>query len=260
MCTRSTPSSWKRWASPGEQAPMRFPSAPGRSHAPRRELSRATTLVRGMIYRRGGKRVLDCVAAASALVILSPLLVVTALMVRTKLGSPVLFRQRRPGLNGTPFLLLKFRTMTDERDPGGNLLPDTERLTSFGRFLRSTSLDELPELLNVLKGEMSLVGPRPLLMRYDPYFTAAERVRYDVRPGITGLAQVSGRNDVPWNARIGMDVQYVESYSLRLDLWILCLTVWRSITRHGLRVDPGATMIDFDEERRQRFGSPDGNE
>lgn len=237
-----------------------FHSAADRYHARRDGPPKSGYPDPAMIYRRGGKRVLDCLAAASAMAVLSPLLVVIALMVRLKLGSPVLFRQLRPGLYGTPFLLYKFRTMTDDRDPAGELLPDAERLTPFGRFLRSTSLDELPELLNVLKGEMSLVGPRPLLMRYDPYFTEAERVRYGVRPGITGLAQVSGRNDLPWDARIGLDVRYVQTYSLWLDLRILCLTLWRAATRHGLRVDPSAAMMDFDQERRQRLGNSERNE
>jgi len=164
-----------------------------------------------------------------------------------------LFKQKRPGLHGKPFTIYKFRTMTDERDGNGALLPDGERLTRIGRFLRKTSMDELPELFNVLKGDMSIVGPRPLLMRYYPYFTDEEKIRFSVLPGITGLSQVSGRNDLPWDKRIATDLQYVYNYSFNLDIWILLMTVRRVITRHGLRVDPGKTMIDFDEERRQRL-------
>ena len=204
-------------------------------------------------YARYGKRILDLVLTAPALVVFLPALVLVAVLVRIRLGSPVLFCQQRPGLHGQPFTLYKFRTMTNVRDAQGNLLPDGERLTHFGRFLRSTSLDELPELFNVLRGEMSLVGPRPLLMRYYPYFTEEEQVRFLVQPGITGLAQVSGRNDLPWDLRLAVDVRYVQEWSLWLDMWILVLTIWRILTRHGLRVDPGANMLDLDEERRDRL-------
>lgn len=200
------------------------------------------------------KRVLDIVGASLLLVVSSPVMLVIALLVRLKLGSPVLFRQVRPGLQGKPFVLCKFRTMTDERDADGNLLPDEKRLTPFGRFLRSTSLDELPELLNVLKGEMSLVGPRPLLMRYLPYFTDRERRRLETRPGITGLAQISGRNDLTWDERLELDVQYVENSSLALDTKILLLTLVRVLRRDGVRELPRSTMLDLDEERRRRGG------
>lgn len=198
------------------------------------------------------KRAFDLVLTIPALIVLSPLLGLIALAVWALIGSPILFRQQRPGLRARAFTVYKFRTMTDARDAQGNLLPDVERLTPFGRFLRSASLDELPELFNVLKGEMSLVGPRPLLMRYYPYFTGEERVRFLVRPGITGLAQISGRNDLPWDLRIAADVRYVQEWSLWLDVRILLVTVWYSLTRQGLRVDPGASMLDFDEERRSR--------
>ena len=184
--------------------------------------------------------------------VLSPVLGAIGLLVRCKLGSPVLFRQQRPGLHGRPFTIYKFRTMTEGRDVEGNLLPDGDRLTTFGRFLRSTSLDELPELFNVLKGEMSLVGPRPLLTRYLPHFTIEERARFLVLPGITGLAQIRGRNDLSWDLRIACDLEYVRRCSLLLDVRILLVTIWRTLTQHGLRVDPGTTMLDFDEERRMR--------
>ncbi len=203
-------------------------------------------------YSRYGKRALDLALTIPALVLLAPLMLVIALVVRVTLGAPVLFRQVRPGLHGKPFTLYKFRTMTEARDAAGNLLPDSERLTPFGRFLRSTSLDELPELWNVIKGDMSLVGPRPLLMRYMPYFYETEKTRFNVRPGITGLAQISGRNNLSWDLRIATDVQYVQSLSFWLDLKILWLTLWRVITRQGLQVDPGTTMLNLDEERSRR--------
>lgn len=204
------------------------------------------------MYASHLKRLFDLVIALLALFILAPVIGLVALLVHLKLGAPVLFRQQRPGLHGKPFTLYKFRTMTDARDAAGNLLPDSARLTPFGRLLRNTSLDELPELWNVIKGDMSLVGPRPLLMRYMPYFYETEKTRFNVRPGITGLAQISGRNNLSWDLRIATDVQYVQSLSFWLDLKILWLTLWRVITRQGLQVDPGATMLNLDEERSRR--------
>ena len=192
----------------------------------------------------------------TALLVLSPLLVCLALLVRWRLGSPVLFRQLRPGRDGRPFEIFKFRTMTDAHAPSGELLSDAERLTPFGASLRSTSLDEIPELINVLKGDMSLVGPRPLLMRYDPYFRPEERARFSLRPGITGLAQVSGRNDLSWDGRIRADLDYLERLSFRLDLEILLRTMLKVVRRDGLRVDPEATMLNFDEERRRQGIGP----
>lgn len=212
-----------------------------------------------MFYRRYAKRMFDVTIALMVLVFAFPILLLTAALVRLRLGSPILFTQQRPGLHGHHFTLYKFRTMTDQRDANGDLLPDTVRLTSFGKFLRSTSLDELPELINVLKGEMSLVGPRPLLIRYYPYFTERERLRFTVRPGITGLAQISGRNDLSWDLRIATDVRYVEQYSFLLDLKILFSTFRQIFTRHGIQVDPGAVMLNFDEERQLRFAQQDNN-
>lgn len=182
---------------------------------------------------------------------MAPLIGAIGLAVRAALGSPVLFRQRRPGLSGQEFELIKFRTMVEGATPSGAQRPDCERITSLGRFLRASSLDELPELWNVLKGDMSLVGPRPLLTRYTPYFTETERRRFSVRPGITGLAQVEGRNDLHWDLRLAKDVEYVERCGISLDLKILALTLLRVLRRDGLRVDPGASMLDFDEERRR---------
>ena len=188
--------------------------------------------------------------ASVLLVLLLPLIAVVAIVVRFALGSPVLFRQQRPGWFGVPFVMLKFRTMTDALDGNGTLLPDALRLTKFGRFLRRTSLDELPELFNVLKGDMSLVGPRPLLMRYYEHFRGDERLRFSVRPGITGLAQIRGRNDLGWDARIGLDIQYVRQCSFAFDVKLLVLTAWQVIRKEGVQVDPGAMMLDFDEERK----------
>jgi lipopolysaccharide/colanic/teichoic acid biosynthesis glycosyltransferase len=198
------------------------------------------------------KRLLDVVLAAGALVAFAPVLAGVALAVRCRLGRGVLFRQVRPGLHGRPFTIIKFRTMTDERDAAGNLLPDERRLTPFGRFLRSTSLDELPELVNVLRGEMSLVGPRPLLLRYLPAYTERERTRMDVRPGLTGWAQVNGRNNLGWDERLALDVWYVERCSLGLDLKIIALTVWKVLRRADVTAAPGRHVGLLDEERRQR--------
>ena len=191
------------------------------------------------------KRALDLSATVLGLLAMSPLLLVLALMVRTRLGSPVLFRQTRPGLNGKPFLMYKFRTMTDERDQSGELLPDARRLTRFGRFLRSSSLDELPELLNVLKGEMSLVGPRPLLMEYLPLYSPEQARRHEVPPGITGWAQVNGRNAIGWDEKFKLDLWYVEHRSLALDLRILWLTVAKVFQREGISQQGQATMEKF---------------
>lgn len=203
------------------------------------------------MYRTFGKRLLDLIVATTVLILLSPVLVVIALLVRLRLGTPVLFRQQRPGLHGQPFTLLKFRTMTDARDARGNLLPDEQRLTPLGRFLRSASLDELPELFNVLRGEMRLVGPRPWLMRYMPYYTEPERKRFEMLPGITGWAQVNGRNDSSWDERLACDIWYVENWSLTLDLKILWLTLLKAVRRENVQIVPRLTMLDLDEERRQ---------
>src|SRR5207249_7187841 len=179
------------------------------------------------------------------LLLLSPVLAVAALSVRLKLGSPVLFRQQRPGLHGRPFMLLKLRTMTDSRDARGRLLPDAERLTPFGRFLRSTSFDEMPELLNVLKGDMSLVGPRPLLMQYLERYTAEQMRRHEVKPGLTGWAQINGRNAITWDKRFELDLWYVDHLSFPLDVKILALTLWRVLRREAISEEGHATMTEF---------------
>lgn len=192
------------------------------------------------------KRLMDLFVAAFGLVLLSPVLAILALAVRLMLGSPVLFCQTRPGLHGRPFTLLKFRTMTDSRGPNGELLPDSERLTAFGRFLRSTSLDELPELWNVLRGDMSLVGPRPLLMQYLPLYDDYQSRRHEVRPGITGWAQVNGRNGISWDERFAMDVWYVDNLSLALDAKILFLTLMTVLRREGVTQEGEATVKYFE--------------
>lgn len=201
------------------------------------------------MYRINGKRFVDLILVGLALVVLAPLTCIIALLVRMKMGSPILFRQQRPGLHGKPFTIYKFRTMLDVRDEQGILLPDSKRLTAFGKLLRSTSLDELPELWNIIKGDLSLVGPRPLLMRYMPYYTELEQQRFLVRPGLTGLAQVSGRNNLTWDERLLMDVQYVQECSLLLDLRILVETVRKVLIREGIEVDPSSKMLDLDVER-----------
>ncbi len=196
-------------------------------------------------YRRIGKRTFDVITVLPCLILLSPLLILVALVLRARLGSPVLFRQVRPGLKGIPFEILKFRTMTDQRDRQGNLLPDSDRVTSLGSFLRRTSLDELPELLNVLRGDMSLVGPRPLLVEYLTRYSPEQARRHEVRPGITGWAQVNGRNALSWEDRFALDVWYVENCSLLLDLKILARTLV-AVFRAGEVNHPGhATMPKF---------------
>ena len=201
--------------------------------------------VTSTFYSRLAKPVLDRALAGAALVALFPVIVGTALVVRRKLGSPVLFRQVRPGLGGRPFEMVKFRTMTDAWGSDGQPLPDADRLTPFGRFLRGSSLDELPGLWNVLKGDMSLVGPRPLLMRYLDRYTPEQARRHDVRPGITGLAQVSGRNAISWEEKFALDVWYVDHRSLGLDSKILIQTVLKVVRRDGVSAADHVTMPEF---------------
>ena len=191
------------------------------------------------------KRAFDIAASASALVVLSPVLAITAYKVKKELGSPVLFRQTRPGLHGKPFEMIKFRTMKDATDKEGNALPDSERLTEFGKKLRASSLDELPELWNVLKGDMSLVGPRPLLMEYLPLYNAEQAKRHNVRPGVTGYAQVNGRNSLSWEDKFKLDTWYVEHQSLWIDMKILLKTVKKVIIKDGISAEGEATMTKF---------------
>ncbi len=192
------------------------------------------------MYRLIVKRIIDMILSGFALVVLSPVLIVVAVLVKVKLGSPVLFKQSRPGIIDKStgkekiFKIFKFRTMTDERDAEGNLLPDTVRLTKFGRFLRSTSLDELPELINIFLGDMSIVGPRPLAVLYLPYYTNKERHRHDVRPGLTGWAQINGRNSISWENKFKYDLEYVDKLSLFFDIKIILLTVKKVFVREGI--------------------------
>lgn len=201
-------------------------------------------------YEQFVKRPLDCLLATLALIILSPILVIIALLVRIKLGSPVFFNQDRPGKNEEIFQLCKFRSMTDANDKNGQLLPDELRLTNFGRFLRSTSLDELPELLNIIKGDMAIIGPRPLLPEYLPYYTKEEHHRHDVRPGLTGWAQVNGRNNISWEARFSLDLDYVNCISFVVDLKIFFLTFIKLLKREDVVVAGENEIKDLDVERK----------
>ena len=197
------------------------------------------------LYCKLIKRFMDFLIAVLSIIIFSPLLIILAILVRVKLGGPVIFKQERPGLNGKVFKLYKFRTMTDAKDENGNLLDDEYRLTSFGKKLRSTSLDELPELYNILKGDMSIVGPRPLLVKYLPLYSDEQRRRHDVRPGLTGLAQVSGRNAITWTEKFNKDIEYVDKVSFGLDVSIFFKTIYCVLKREGINSDSAATMEDF---------------
>lgn len=197
------------------------------------------------MYARYIKRWLDFILSLFAIIILSPILLIVALLVRIKLGSPVIFKQERPGLHEKIFTLYKFRTMTDGKDKDGNLLPDDQRLTKFGKLLRSTSLDELPELFNILKGDMSIVGPRPLLVKYLPLYNEHQKHRHDARPGFTGWAQCNGRNAISWEEKFDLDVYYVKHVSFRLDLSIIFKTIKIVFLREGISSDTSATMEEF---------------
>ncbi len=201
------------------------------------------------MYKNFIKRALDIIISLCGIIILSPVYLILWILVRVKLGNPALFTQDRPGKNEKVFKLYKFRTMTDERDEKGELLPDEIRLTGFGKILRSTSMDELPELFNILKGDMSLIGPRPLLVRYLPYYTEEERHRHDVRPGLTGLAQVNGRNALGWEDRFSYDLQYVEHCSFLMDMKVLGMTVGKVLKRSGTLSGAEQTVPDFDVYR-----------
>ena len=191
------------------------------------------------------KRLFDIISSVAGLVVISSLLVVLAVLVRLKLGSPILFRQQRPGLGGKAFVIYKFRTMTAPRDASGNLLPDEQRLPAFGRFLRSTSFDELPELFNVLKGDMSIVGPRPLMMKYLERYSPQQARRHEVKPGITGWAQINGRNAISWEDKFKLDVWYVDNWTLWLDMKIIFKSIWMVIAREGITQQGRATMDEF---------------
>jgi len=198
------------------------------------------------------KRLMDFTSTLCILLILSPLLLVVSVLIRLRLGSPVLFKQERPGLKGNPFFLYKFRTMTNAKDADGNLLTDAERLTPFGNMLRRTSIDELPELINVLKGDMSLVGPRPLLMEYLPLYDAEQARRHEVRPGITGWAQVNGRNAINWEDKFELDLWYVDNQTCWLDVKVLWMTVIKVIKREGISQEGHATMEKFMGSKKEK--------
>lgn len=204
------------------------------------------------MYKNCIKRCLDFLLSLCGIIVLSPVLLALCILVRVKLGSPVLFKQERPGRHEKIFTLCKFRTMTDKRDENGELLPDEMRLTRFGKLLRSTSLDELPELLNILKGDMSIIGPRPLLVRYLPWYKEEERHRHDVRPGLTGLAQVNGRNALGWEDRFAFDLEYVDHCSFGLDVKIIMMTVGKVLKRSGTLSGEQQTVEDFDVYRKKQ--------
>lgn len=205
------------------------------------------------LYERVFKRALDIFCSLMAILVFWWLYVIVAILVRVKLGSPVLFTQERPGKNEKVFKLYKFRTMTDARDENGNLLPDNVRLTKFGKLLRSTSLDELPEVFNILKGDMSIIGPRPLLVSYLPWYSDREKLRHSVRPGLSGLAQVNGRNFLDWDSRLELDVQYVEKVSFLGDVKIILKTVSKFVKKQDIAVDTNQVEPNFAEERKQKM-------
>lgn len=206
------------------------------------------------MYRKYIKRLLDFILSLFAIIILSPVLLIVALLVRIKLGAPVIFKQKRPGLNEKIFTLYKFRTMTDAKDEQGNLLPDEIRLTKFGKLLRSTSLDELPELFNILKGDMAIVGPRPLLVSYLPFYNDNEKHRHDVRPGLTGWAQVNGRNFLGWDYRLEKDIEYVSKVSFLFDIKIIIKTVLIVLRKSDIATDTRTVESNFAEERKAKLG------
>lgn len=205
---------------------------------------------KGGVYKRFIKRPIDFLLSLVAIIILSPIFLVVAILVKIKLGSPVIFKQERPGLNEKIFTMYKFRTMTDERSENGELLPDSVRLTKFGKFLRSTSLDELPEFFNILKGDMSIVGPRPLLVQYLPLYNEHQKRRHEVRPGLSGLAQVNGRNAISWEEKFSLDVKYVDNVSFIFDWKIIFLTIKKVFVREGINSETAATIEPFQGNSR----------
>ena len=207
---------------------------------------------KGGIYRRFVKRPMDFLLSLIAIIFLSPILIVVAILVRIKLGSPILFKQQRPGLNEKIFKMYKFRTMTDQRDNNGELLPDHIRLTKFGKFLRSTSLDELPELFNILKGDMSIIGPRPLLVQYLPLYNNHQKRRHEVRPGLSGLAQINGRNAISWEEKFNLDIEYVEKVEFIEDWKIILLTIQKVFVRDGINSETAATMEAFKGSKERK--------
>lgn len=202
------------------------------------------------MYRRFGKRLFDIISSFLAILFLCPIILIIAILVRLRLGKPILFKQKRPGRNEIIFTLYKFRTMTNQRNSSGESLPDEIRLTHFGKILRATSLDELPEFINILRGDMSIVGPRPLLVEYLPRYNEVQKHRHDVRPGLTGLAQINGRNSISWEDKFELDLEYVKKVSFYKDTKIILITVKRIITRNGINSDNAATMEAFQGDRK----------
>ena len=204
------------------------------------------------MYAKYIKRILDLILSLMALIVLMPLMIIIGILVRINLGSPIIFKQKRPGKNEKIFTLYKFRTMTDKRDIDGNLLPDEYRLTKFGKFLRSTSLDELPELINIIKGDMAIVGPRPMLVEYLPYYTEEEKHRHDVRPGLTGLAQVNGRNAISWEEKLKYDTEYIKKISFYSDLKIIFKTIKKTIKREDILMGNEFVVGKFIDQRKNK--------
>lgn len=204
------------------------------------------------MYAKYIKRILDLILSLMALIVLMPLMIIIGILVRINLGSPIIFKQKRPGKNEKIFTLYKFRTMTDKRDIDGNLLPDEYRLTKFGKFLRSTSLDELPELINIIKGDMAIVGPRPLLVEYLPYYTEEEKHRHDVRPGLTGIAQVNGRNEISWEEKLKYDTEYIKEISFYSDLKIIFKTIKKTIKRKDIKMGKELQFGKLNVEREKK--------
>jgi len=210
-------------------------------------------------YHKYTKRLFDIVFSLVFLIILSPILVLIAILIRLTLGSPILFKQKRPGLNGQIFFIYKFRTMSNAKDECGELLPDKDRITKLGKFLRTTSLDELPELINILKGEMSFVGPRPLSVKYLPFYNAIEKQRHNVRPGLTGLAQINGRNVANWDERFQYDIEYLKSSSLIMDLKIIIKTFIVVLKREDIVLRGTGEVMDFQDYRKKQLENPNKN-
>lgn len=214
----------------------------------------------GGIYRRFIKRPMDFILSLIAIIILSPVFLTVAILVRINLGSPIIFKQQRPGLNEEIFTMFKFRTMTDEKDENGELLPDEVRLTKFGKFLRSTSLDELPELINILKGDMSIVGPRPLAVIYLPYYNEKEKLRHTVRPGLTGLAQINGRNKINWEERFDYDIKYVKNVDFLMDISIFLKTILKVFRREGVTIRGTTEVVSFHIYRQEQVNNNQNKE
>lgn len=206
------------------------------------------------MYKKYVKRMLDFILSLLALIILMPVMLIIYILVRIKLGKPAIFKQKRPGKDEKIFTLYKFRTMTNEKDENGKLLPDSQRLTKFGKFLRSSSLDELPELINIIKGDMSIVGPRPLAVQYLPYYNEQEKHRHDVRPGLTGLAQINGRNNLSWEEKFEYDLNYINEITLKNDINIILKTIIKVFKKQDVVVRGTGKNIDFDEYRRKEIG------